>query len=583
MSIGSAIGPSIVRAIGSALAGGGAAWSPLDRADLVAWYDIQDLSTMWQDSAGTTPAVVGQPVGKILDRSPNARHATQATAGARPTLLQAVSGKYYLDFNGVGTNIDSAPFAFGSDKLTVVSGTHTDAAGGAIVSFGAVAADTQTFEWGYLSSGLLLYLRGSGSFGARGTSSVGTSAVVGSAVANLTGNSQATENPYLRVDGVQPALTNYGAADSGSGNFGTNALVMGSGTARFNGGIYQLLVFSDVSTVAQLEEAESFVAGRCGVTLPFEYVPTAFNDTGAEVQQSGYVQTSPFAHADYTTSAETIWVAGYSTIQPSFPTYAEIGVFVDGVHNQSVLAPASGAFASRITLPAGSKTLSFVNGLQSSPTQSLSAVVGTFVTSIWSSVPMTEVAASSANRIVVYGDSICVGANATSPVEEGWVQLVRAAHSPDSLAVEGFGFRSLYLDASDSTARAIFVAKMAAYNPTTIWLAIGTNDYGLNKWTAASFGTAYAAILDGLHAAIPGASIYCQTPIVRTTETANAFGSTLDDYRAQIATAVSTRTAYATLVDGTAILTTGDLADGVHPTTAGHALYAAAVIAELGL
>jgi hypothetical protein len=72
-------------------------------------------------------------------------------------------------------------------------------------------------------------------------------------------------------------------------------------------------------------------------------------------------------------------------------------------------------------------------------------------------------------------------------------------------------------------------------------------------------------------------AIYCQTPLVRSVESANGSGSTLGDYRTQIATAVSSRTAFATLVDGTAILTTADLDDGVHPTTAGHAAYAAYV------
>ena len=51
-----------------------------------AWYDPTDLSTMFQDSTGTTPVTaVEQPVGRILDKSGNANHATQATAASRPT------------------------------------------------------------------------------------------------------------------------------------------------------------------------------------------------------------------------------------------------------------------------------------------------------------------------------------------------------------------------------------------------------------------------------------------------------------------------------------------------------------------
>ena len=49
-------------------------------------YGPSDLSTLFQDSAGTTPVTTaGQPVGLMLDKSGNGNHATQATAAARPT------------------------------------------------------------------------------------------------------------------------------------------------------------------------------------------------------------------------------------------------------------------------------------------------------------------------------------------------------------------------------------------------------------------------------------------------------------------------------------------------------------------
>lgn len=57
-----------------------------------AWYDTSDFSTLFQDSAGTTPVTtVGQPVGLILDKSGNGKHATQATAASRPVLSARVN------------------------------------------------------------------------------------------------------------------------------------------------------------------------------------------------------------------------------------------------------------------------------------------------------------------------------------------------------------------------------------------------------------------------------------------------------------------------------------------------------------
>jgi hypothetical protein len=52
-----------------------------------AWYDPSDMSTLFQDSAGATPVTaVEQPVGRMLDKSGNGNHATQATGSRKPTL-----------------------------------------------------------------------------------------------------------------------------------------------------------------------------------------------------------------------------------------------------------------------------------------------------------------------------------------------------------------------------------------------------------------------------------------------------------------------------------------------------------------
>lgn len=51
------------------------------------FYDPNDLSTMYQDAAGTIPVTaVGQPVGLIRDKSGRNNHAHQTTSAARPIL-----------------------------------------------------------------------------------------------------------------------------------------------------------------------------------------------------------------------------------------------------------------------------------------------------------------------------------------------------------------------------------------------------------------------------------------------------------------------------------------------------------------
>lgn len=56
------------------------------------WYDPSDMTTLFQDSAGTTPVTaVEQPVGLMLDKSGRGNHATQSTSASRPVLSARVN------------------------------------------------------------------------------------------------------------------------------------------------------------------------------------------------------------------------------------------------------------------------------------------------------------------------------------------------------------------------------------------------------------------------------------------------------------------------------------------------------------
>jgi hypothetical protein len=63
-------------------------YSPLDLfsvGEQGAWYDPSDITTLFQDTAGTTPVTAtGQSVARINDKSGRGNHATQATLANRP-------------------------------------------------------------------------------------------------------------------------------------------------------------------------------------------------------------------------------------------------------------------------------------------------------------------------------------------------------------------------------------------------------------------------------------------------------------------------------------------------------------------
>ena len=582
---------------GSSMAGGGA--PAFDPATLFAsgekgfLYDPSNGSTLFTDTAGTTPVTAsGQSVQRMEDLSGNGWHVTYPGAGTAPTYIES-GGLKLIRFNGSTSRLSCVSVNMASlTKATLVIA----------VTQNSLTTGQSMFEHGAggpVSGGIAAYASNgpNGSFGAAlGNGSAWTFNAGPAAAVPRTYVGAAVFTPAAAAFDDQVAISVNGAAvdetqvatngTMSNAAFGTRNLYLGhrsDGTSPFDGDIMFLCLIGRELTTEEFQNLQTYAAERGGgILLPFEVTPSSFDDTGAEDVLANYRETSPFASVTYETAASAIEVVGYTSTQSLFPTMSQLGVYVDGAFHASAAPTADGVITAVVSLPAGSKQVTVVNGLQSRP-NSANPPLGSWLTKIRSDQQMTRVTATPTNRLLIYGDSIAVGANSLPPTHYGWPLLVRSARSPDSTAIEAWGYRSLHEDCVDASARSAFVSVVSAYSPSILWIAIGTNDYGLNKWSAASFGTAYAALLDALNSALPDLVIYCQTPIVRANEAANGSGSTLGDYRTQIATAVSTRTAYATLVDGTAILTTGDLADGVHPTTAGHAIYASAVETELGL
>ena len=77
------------------------AWTPSDLfPGNGAYYDISDISTLYQDAAGTTPVTAdGEPVGRVDDLSGNGFHIIQSTPGDRP-IYKTNGSLHWLSFAG---------------------------------------------------------------------------------------------------------------------------------------------------------------------------------------------------------------------------------------------------------------------------------------------------------------------------------------------------------------------------------------------------------------------------------------------------------------------------------------------------
>jgi hypothetical protein len=235
-----------------------------------AWYDPSDLSTLFQDAAGTIPVTAtGQPVGLMRDKSGRGNHATQPTAASRP-IFRDVGGLRYLECDGVDDGMVTGSINFtDTDKMFVCAGVRklSDAATAVLlelspntsVSAGAFAVTAPNFtaEASY----------GSRSAGTTQSSAValGSPSPISSVVSAISAIS--TDTNSIRVNGVQRATV---ATDQGAGNYSNNPLYLfrrGGTSLPFTGFFYGAIIAGAAYSAAQIASAERYLAGKSGVTL----------------------------------------------------------------------------------------------------------------------------------------------------------------------------------------------------------------------------------------------------------------------------------------------------------------------------
>lgn len=243
-------------------------WAPLalfsDGAQ-GAWYDPSDLSTMFQDSGGTTPVTAaGDPVGLIMDKSGNGNHASQPTAGFRPLLQN--DGNWYLDFDGTDDILETAAVDFtSSDEMSAFAGVmkDSDAAIGSIIGTGTLDGSFELVG---------PHAASSGSFQARsrGTvTKVATAFGYPSPVASVLSATFDISAPLInfRIDGSEVANI---TTDQGTGNYGNHVLAIGSrsgGTQPFDGRVYQSVVVGKVASSSEISATEGYISRKTGVQI----------------------------------------------------------------------------------------------------------------------------------------------------------------------------------------------------------------------------------------------------------------------------------------------------------------------------
>lgn len=159
-----------------------------------AWFDPSDLSTMFQDTAGTTPVTAtGQKVALLKDKSGNGQDLMQGTSAAQPTLQQDGNGNYNLGFSGAQFmyRATTNSLNLGTDSMMVVTGAKfaTSASYQCIYSRCIAGSEVGQYAHNRGDAGLAPFYEGPGGLIQPGIADTSASIRVLSAVVDRTGGS----------------------------------------------------------------------------------------------------------------------------------------------------------------------------------------------------------------------------------------------------------------------------------------------------------------------------------------------------------------------------------------------------------
>lgn len=233
------------------------------------FYDTNDLSTMYQDAAGTIPVTaVGQPVGLIKDKSGRNNHARQTTSAARPILQRnATTGANYLEFDGSDDFLVTNSIDFtATDKVSLFTGFNCLESPQAYTILAELSSDPQS------SNGVFQIVAKDNLLTSSRIASKGT-IQSNNSFTNLTNKRILSANLSISAD-MNSARINATnqliQADQGAGNYGNYPLYIGrrgAGALPFNGYIYGLIGVGKLTTDNEIIAIEKELAKRLGVTL----------------------------------------------------------------------------------------------------------------------------------------------------------------------------------------------------------------------------------------------------------------------------------------------------------------------------
>lgn len=245
--------------------GGGGAFTPASLPNLQAWYDASDAATLFQDSAGTTPASADNDViGRVSDKSGNAHHVLQAVVGNKPLLKTNIQNSRNVirinDANDLLVSTTGSVSGNANHTILMVVVPRV-ASGGAFKGFGALgtassAGSAVSSTVGLSSTDPEFWFGGDDL-----VAPTGGTAVIGTAVVLAKVHSGGTTTGYIN-----------GVATSGSGNTYdlSGGILLGNYINSVAGSlvsdIAEMLVYARALTVSERGQIATYLTVKWNVS-----------------------------------------------------------------------------------------------------------------------------------------------------------------------------------------------------------------------------------------------------------------------------------------------------------------------------
>ena len=254
-------------------------FSPKQIANLSAWWDASDSTTLFNATSGGASVASNGAVARWEDKSGNARHMTQATAANRPVrTVAALNGRDSLTsdstdvLSGSHRVFSSAISVFAVSRVTNAAARQSLFEFGDYFGTGSFYVERNTYQtagsrWGLYTA------RSSGGTAYDTTLSTSTSAEVLSLVCNAVSGTSVLTSTDFRINGNPSGTLN--PLQAGQGNLWpdysaqTAAISIVSGTPL----VSEIIVYNRVVSSSERQKLEGYLAWKWGLqaTLPYDH------------------------------------------------------------------------------------------------------------------------------------------------------------------------------------------------------------------------------------------------------------------------------------------------------------------------